>query len=161
MEIKYKNIKIFGPAVFKVEIPEVILKELNNYIDTYLYIAKNVQPQLLSYLDATEQAVNFYYTVENNRTGIKITFAIIYIIIVSMLLFLTIIFAITFAGRVTRPIINLITASENISTKHVSTLGGRGFSSFFCLSFVCSSTFVVDVLSTADTLYLVAQFLSP
>ena len=38
--------------------------KLNNYIDTYLYIAKNVQPQLLSYLDATEQAVNFYYTVE-------------------------------------------------------------------------------------------------
>ena len=95
--------------------------KLNNYIDTYLYIAKNVQPQLLSYLDATEQAVNFYYTVENNRTGIKITFAIIYIIIVSMLLFLTIIFAITFAGRVTRPIINLITASENISTGKLNT----------------------------------------
>ena len=90
--------------------------KLNNYIDTYLYIAKNVQPQLLSYLDATEQAVNFYYTVENNRTGIKITFAIIYVIVISMLLFLTIVLAITFAGRLTKPIINLISASENISS---------------------------------------------
>ena len=62
---------------------------------------RNIQPQLLQYLDDTEQAVNFYYTVENNRTGIKITFAIIYIIIVSMLLFLTIVLAITFAGRLT------------------------------------------------------------
>ncbi len=90
--------------------------KLNNYIDTYLYIAKNVQPQLLNYLDATEQAVNFYYTVENNRTGIKITFALIYVIVISMLLFLTIVLAITFAGRLTKPIINLISASKNISS---------------------------------------------
>ncbi len=90
--------------------------KLNNYIDTYLYVTKNVQPQLLNYLDATEQAVNFYYTVENNRTGIKITFAIIYIIVVSMILFLTIVLAIAFASRLTKPIINLISASKNISS---------------------------------------------
>ncbi len=89
--------------------------KLNNFIDTYLYVSRNIQPQLLQYLDDTQQAVNFYYTVENNRTGIKITFAIIYVIIVSMLLFLTIVLAISFAGRLTKPIINLITASKNIS----------------------------------------------
>ena len=89
--------------------------KLNNFIDTYLYISKNIQPQLLQYLDETEQAVNFYYTVENNRTGIKITFAIIYIIVVSLLLFLTIVLAVTFAQRLTKPIINLISASKNIS----------------------------------------------
>ena len=32
-----------------------------------------------------------------------------------MLLFLTIVLAISFAGRLTQPIINLITASKNIS----------------------------------------------
>jgi len=53
--------------------------------------------------------------VKNNRTGIRITFAIIYVVIVSMFLFLTIVLAITFAGRLTRPIINLISASKNIS----------------------------------------------
>ena len=89
--------------------------KLGNFIDTYLYISKNIQPQLLQYLDETEQAVDFYYTVENNRTGIKITFAIIYIIIVSLLLFLTIVLAVTFAQRLTKPIINLISASKNIS----------------------------------------------
>tara|TARA_Y100001970_G_scaffold224471_1_gene276665 strand:- start:26 stop:1663 length:1638 start_codon:yes stop_codon:yes gene_type:complete len=89
--------------------------KLSNFIDTYLYISKNIQPQLLQYLDETEQAINFYYTVENNRTGIKITFAIIYIIIVSLLLFLTIVLAVTFAQRLTKPIINLISASQSIS----------------------------------------------
>jgi len=91
------------------------LLKLNNFIDTYLYVSKNIQPRLLQYLHDTEEAVNFYYTVENNRTGIKITFAIIYIVIVSLLLFLTVVLAITFAGRLTKPIINLISASKNIS----------------------------------------------
>ncbi len=91
------------------------LLKLNNFIDTYLYVSKNIQPRLLQYLYDTEEAVNFYYTVENNRTGIKITFAIIYIVIVSLLLFLTVVLAITFAGRLTKPIINLISASKNIS----------------------------------------------
>tara|TARA_B100000941_G_scaffold286181_1_gene259325 strand:+ start:753 stop:2531 length:1779 start_codon:yes stop_codon:yes gene_type:complete len=93
-----------------------IMLKLNNFIDTYLYISKNIQPQLLKYLEDTEQAVNFYYTVENNRSGIKITFAIIYIVLVSMLLFFTIVLAITFAGRLTKPIINLISASKSISS---------------------------------------------
>ena len=85
--------------------------KLNDFIDTYLYVSRNIQPQLLQYLEDTEQAVNFYYTVENNRTGIKITFAIIYIVVVSLLLFLTIVLAVTFAQRLTKPIINLISAS--------------------------------------------------
>ena len=93
-----------------------VMIKLNNFIDTYLFVSKNIEPKLLQYLDDTEQAINFYYTVENNRTGIKITFAIIYIIVVAMLLFLTIVFAITFAERLTKPIVNLISASKNISS---------------------------------------------
>ena len=93
-----------------------VMIKLDNFIDTYLYVSRNVQPKLLQYLDDTEQAVNFYYSVRNNRTGIKITFAIIYIVIVSMFLFLTVVLAITFAGRLTKPIINLISASKSISS---------------------------------------------
>ena len=95
--------------------------KLSNFIDTYLYISRAVQPQLLKYLEETEQAVNFYYTVENNRTGIKITFAIIYIIVVAMLLFLTIVLAATFAKRLTKPLINLITASKSISAGQLNS----------------------------------------
>jgi len=93
-----------------------VMIKINNFIDTYLFVSKNIEPKLIQYLDDTEQAVNFYYTVENRRTGIKITFAIIYIIVVAMLLFLTIVFAITFAERLTKPIVNLISASKSISS---------------------------------------------
>ena len=33
MKIQYKNLKIFGPAVLKVRIPDEIIKKLNDYID--------------------------------------------------------------------------------------------------------------------------------
>ena len=89
--------------------------KLNSFIDTYLYISRDIDPEILNYLNETENAVTFYYSVENSQTGIKITFAIIYIIVVTLLLFLSTAVAITFARRLTKPIINLITASENIS----------------------------------------------
>ena len=89
--------------------------KLNSLIDTYLLISRNVDPEIISYLRDTEQAVNFYYTVESKQLGIKITFAIIYILVVALLLFISTIIAISFADRLTKPIINLIAASENIS----------------------------------------------
>ena len=63
--------------------------KLNNLVDTYLYISRNIDPEILRYLNETEQAVSFYYSIENSQTGIKITFAIIYIIVVTLLLFLS------------------------------------------------------------------------
>ena len=91
------------------------LVKLDNYIDTYLYIVKFLDPKVTSYLKQTEQAVNFYYVVENQKTQIKITFVIIYILIVTLLLFLAVIVSINLASRLTRPIVNLIGASEKIS----------------------------------------------
>ena len=89
--------------------------KLNSLIDTYLYISRNIDPEIIKYLKDTEQAVNFYYSVENKQSGIKISFAIIYILVVGLLLFISTIIAIAFADRLTKPIINLITASTNIS----------------------------------------------
>ena len=91
------------------------LVKLNNFIDTYLYIVKFMDPKMMNYLKDTEQAVNFYYSVENQQTGIKITFAIIYLLIVALLLFLSIIISINFAAKLTLPIINLIKTSAKVS----------------------------------------------
>ena len=92
-----------------------VMNKLTTLVDTYLYISRNIDPEILRYLNETEEAVSFYYSVENSQTGIKITFAIIYIIVVTLLLFLSTSIAITFASRLTKPIINLIGASEAIS----------------------------------------------
>jgi len=107
-----------GKPVFisnNLENKTAVMIKLTSLVDTYLYISRNIDLEILRYLNETEQAVNFYYSVENSQTGIKVTFAIIYIIIVTLLLFLSTSIAITFASRLTRPIINLIGASEAIS----------------------------------------------
>jgi two-component system, NtrC family, nitrogen regulation sensor histidine kinase NtrY len=92
-----------------------VMTKLTSLVDTYLYISRNIDPKILRYLNETEEAVSFYYSIENSQTGIKVTFAIIYIIVVTLLLFLSTAIAISFASRLTKPIINLINASDSIS----------------------------------------------
>ncbi len=98
-----------------------VIMKLNSLIDTYLYISRDIDFEIIKYLNETQEAVNFYYSVESSQLGIKITFAIIYIIVVTLLLFLSIAVAISFATRLTKPIINLISASENISKGELNT----------------------------------------
>ncbi len=107
-----------GKPVFiseNLENKTTVMTKLSSLVDTYLYISRNIDPEILRYLNETEEAVSFYYSVENSQTGIKVTFAIIYIIVVTLLLFLSTSIAITFASRLTKPIVNLIGASDSIS----------------------------------------------
>jgi len=88
--------------------------KLSGYTDTYLYVVKFLDKDISKYLTTSEEAINFYYTVENQNLGIKISFALIYIVIVALLLFLAITIAIKFSSRFFISINNLITASEQI-----------------------------------------------
>jgi len=96
------------------------LVKLDSYIDTYLYIVKFMDPKVVNYLKQTGEAINFYFTIQDKKTGLKITFAIIYVLIVSLLLFVSVIIAINFSSRLTKPIVNLINASEKISTGNLT-----------------------------------------
>jgi two-component system nitrogen regulation sensor histidine kinase NtrY len=87
---------------------------LSNYDGKYLYIVKYLDKKISKYLTESKEAVNFYYTVLNKQTGIKISFVLIYLVIVSLLLFLSISIAIRFSSRFFRSINNLIIASSNI-----------------------------------------------
>ena len=111
-----KLIRIVDPSTNRTS----ALVKLNNFIDTYLYIVKFMDPKLINYVEETDSAVSFYYSVQDSKTGIKITFAVIYLLIVSLLLFLSIIISINFASRLTLPIVNLIGASEKISKGDLS-----------------------------------------
>ena len=87
---------------------------LQNFEDTYLYVVKKLDKNISNYLIESEEAINFYYTVENQSLGIRISFAIIYVSIITLLLFLSITIAIRFSSRFFVSINNLITASEKI-----------------------------------------------
>ena len=97
-----------------------ILK-LPNYKNTYVYIIKYLKEDISKYLTESQEALNFYYTVEDKRTGIQISFILIYLIIVSLMLFLSVSIAIRFSSRFFRSINNLINASMNIGKGYLNT----------------------------------------
>ena len=90
------------------------IMKLANFKDTYLYVVKYLDEDISQYLTESQEAINFYYTVEEKRSGIKISFIIIYLIVVTLMLFLSVSIAIRFSSRFFRSINNLITASKNI-----------------------------------------------
>ena len=123
----YNYIKIEDQAIQMVKSDDRPLKIINapenrsaavirlqNFEDTFLYVVKSLDKNISNYLIESEEALNFYYTVENQSLGIRISFAIIYISLVTLLLFLSITIAIRFSSRFFISINNLITASEKI-----------------------------------------------
>ena len=97
------------------------IMRLQNFEDRFLYVVKYLDKDISKYLTESEEAINFYYTVEEKSTGIKISFVIIYIIIVSLLLFISISIAIRFSSRFFRSINNLIFASISIGEGNFET----------------------------------------
>ncbi len=94
---------------------------LESFENRFLYIVKFLDKNISNYLSESQEAINFYYTVEERSTGIKISFILIYVIIVSLLLFVSITIAIRFSSRFFRSINNLILASTEIGKGNLNT----------------------------------------
>ena len=90
------------------------IMKLQSFENRFLYVVKFLDKDISNYLTESQEAINFYYTVEERSSGIKISFIIIYIIIVTLLLFISITIAIRFSSRFFRSINNLILASSAI-----------------------------------------------
>ena len=94
---------------------------LQSFDDGFLYVVKYLDKNISNYLEESQEAINFYYNVQERSTGIKISFALIYIIVVSLLLFISITIAIRFSSRFFRSINNLIIASNSIGRGDLNT----------------------------------------
>ncbi len=97
------------------------IMRLQAFNDRFLYVVKYLDPKISNYLNESQEAINFYYNIEEKSTGIKISFAIIYLIVVTLLLFISISIAIRFSSRFFRSINNLIYASNAIGAGDLST----------------------------------------
>ena len=97
------------------------LIKLPNYENTFLYVVKFLDKNISNYLTDSQRAIDFYYTVDNQTLGIRVSFAIMYVTIVTLLLFLSITIAIRFSSRFFISINNLITASEKIGKGNLDT----------------------------------------
>ena len=89
---------------------------LIGYEDTYLYIARPIDPRVIQYLRQTEANLLEYRGLEQRRFGVQIAFALMYAVIAMILLLSSIWIGLNFANRLVAPIRRLITAADLVAS---------------------------------------------
>lgn len=115
------------------------LVKLANFTDTYLYVGRMVEANVLNHLTSTREAVQKYDEVASRYAGLRITVSMIYIVVALLLLMSAIWFALVFARKIASPISSLITASEKVRggdlTAQVSEKSGLEEFDYLSMSF--------------------------
>ena len=88
--------------------------KLSNFENAYLYVVQNVDPQIVNYIKKTGEVSSYYFQIKNNIFNLQVTFMIVYIIITLLLIFLASIVSINLSAYVTKPLISLFDASNEI-----------------------------------------------
>jgi two-component system nitrogen regulation sensor histidine kinase NtrY len=89
---------------------------LNGYDNTYLFVARPINPQVVQYLRTTQASIIEYASLEQRRLGVQIAFALMYAVIAMILLLSAVWLGINFANRFVAPIRRLITAANLVAS---------------------------------------------
>lgn len=81
---------------------------------TYLYVSRDLSPQVLGYLDATRSAVDDYENLEGQRSDIQLQFNVVFIIIALLILLAAIWIGLWFSSRLVNPLSNLVDAADRV-----------------------------------------------
>lgn len=90
--------------------------KLRGYNDTYLYVARLLDPRVLAQLRATQASVAQYADLSARRVGIQIAFALMYTVIALIVLLSAVWIGLNFANYLVAPIRRLIGAAQVVST---------------------------------------------
>jgi two-component system nitrogen regulation sensor histidine kinase NtrY len=90
--------------------------KLHGYDDTYLYVARLLDPRVVEQLRATQESVGEYANLEARRLGIQIAFALMFAVIALIVLLSSAWIGLDFANRLVAPIRRLIGAANVVST---------------------------------------------
>jgi len=90
--------------------------KLRGYNDTYLYIARLLDPRVMAQLRATQAGVAQYIDLEARRVGIQIAFGLMYTVIALIVLLSAVWIGLNFANYLVAPIRRLIGAAQVVST---------------------------------------------
>jgi two-component system nitrogen regulation sensor histidine kinase NtrY len=90
--------------------------KLQAYTNTYLYVARILDPQVVAQLRATQAGVTQYAALEAGRLGLQIAFASMYTVIALIVLLSAVWIGLNFANYLVAPIRRLIDAAQIVST---------------------------------------------
>lgn len=83
--------------------------------EVYLFVGRFVDVTVLQHVKRTDEAVQAYRRLEEGRSGLEITFSLIFIVVALLLLFAAVWVGLVLATRLARPVAELIDASERVS----------------------------------------------
>jgi two-component system nitrogen regulation sensor histidine kinase NtrY len=90
--------------------------KLRGYDNTYLFVARPVNPEVLEFMRLTDDNVTEYRQYASNRLVFQITFTIMYLGLALVLLLAALWIGIALANRFVDPIRNLMIASSRVSS---------------------------------------------
>tara|TARA_R110000787_G_scaffold286335_3_gene404234 strand:- start:34050 stop:36326 length:2277 start_codon:yes stop_codon:yes gene_type:complete len=105
------------------------LVRLNRFVDAYLLVERFVDPRVLQHISAIRQAFDEYKALEATRSGVQISFVLIYLVAVLILLMAAVWIGMTVSAQLAEPITDLIDAADDVSkgdlTARVDTASAR------------------------------------
>ncbi|MBR0712860.1 PAS domain-containing sensor histidine kinase [Bradyrhizobium liaoningense] len=89
---------------------------LRAFNDTFLYVARLLDPRVVSQLKQTELSVAEYAQIESRRLGIQVAFALMFAVIALTILMASVLIGLNFANWLVAPIRRLMNAANTVST---------------------------------------------
>ncbi len=106
--------------------PEIAVLPEENYVaavirlkafnDTFLYVARMLDPRVVAQLKQTEASAAEYAEIESRRLGIQVNFALMFAVIALTILTASILIGLNFANWLVAPIRRLMSAANVVST---------------------------------------------
>jgi two-component system nitrogen regulation sensor histidine kinase NtrY len=89
---------------------------LRAFNDTFLYVARLLDPRVVAQLKQTEVSVAEYAQIESRRLGIQVAFALMFAVIALTILMASVLIGLNFANWLVAPIRRLMNAANTVST---------------------------------------------
>src|SRR6201988_1283120 len=89
---------------------------LRGFTDTFLYVARVLDPRVVAQLRQTEASVAEYAALESRKLGIQVAFALMFAVIALTILMASVLIGMNFANRLVAPIRRLMSAANIVST---------------------------------------------
>src|SRR5438067_6747380 len=89
---------------------------LRSFSDTFLYVARLLDPRVVAQLRQTQASVAEYAGLESRRLGIQVAFALMFAVIALTILMASVLLGLNFANWLVAPIRNLMSAANIVST---------------------------------------------
>ncbi|MCL2469766.1 MAG: PAS domain-containing sensor histidine kinase [Alphaproteobacteria bacterium] len=90
------------------------LLRLDNFVDTYLFVGRLVEPKVMARIENTQKAVSEYHDLREHSSGLRVMVSVIFVVVALLLLLTAVWIGLNFASSLMRPISALMDATERV-----------------------------------------------